>query len=113
MRRLVAELELTLAFERLVDGLLRFQQQRGELPAGEVAPIERMRLRVTLVQLLNELDPRVRAAADERCAGYLRGVLPILASSDPNVIAALVADGLEDYRRGLRQVPLRGVGEFA
>lgn len=106
-------LAATLAFERLVDLLASFQQQRGALPAGDVSPLERARLRATLQQTLNELDPAVSGAAELRCASFLARALPgmRMAAEAESIDAAVIA-ALGDYRRGLRQVPLRGVGEL-
>lgn len=104
-------LSATLAFERLVDSLLAFQQLRGALPkSGDPSPAVRATMRDALVGLLNELDAPVRAAAETRCAAFLNRALPILTETEREVVRALVADGLEDYRRGLRLVPLRGIG---
>lgn len=108
-------LNVTLAFEHLVDLVVLFQQRRGVLPAGgdglsAGSLAERAGIREGLQQLLNELDPSVRAAAEARCASHLSHCLPMLPFVQPDAVAVIVADSLADYRRGLRQVPLRGVG---
>ena len=107
-----ALLEATLAFERVVDALAGFQQRRGVLPSGPVPAAERARLRDGLLRLLNTLEPNVAAAAEARCAAHMARALPLDARLSVDDVALVVGDALDEYRRVLRQVPLRGVGAF-
>lgn len=106
-----ATLEATLALEHVVDALIACQVQTSAR-AGDATPVERAGLRAAVLQLLNELDPRVRAAAEARCASYLLRTLPVVPFVNVDAFGAVVADALGDYRHGLRQVPVAGVGRF-
>lgn len=107
---LAATLETTLLFEQLVDVVIAFQRRTGALTESEARSLVcRGFVRAGVVQLLNELDPHRRIGAELRCAEFLGRALPIRAI-DGDTLAALVADGVEQYRRHLQQLPLPGVG---
>lgn len=103
-----ATFSAALAFEQMVGGFVAYYLALGVL-IEEPTPVERLRFRQAVAQLVNEFDPMVRAAAEARCTDTLYTLLP--ATVAKHSLAVLVRHALGDYRHGLQQVPVRGVGQ--
>lgn len=105
-----AQLETTLAFEQIVDACCLFRRL-VQATAGAITVGERVEMREAVAQLLNESYPSVREAAESRFVARVNhNCFPALRDAPASEVRAALIDALDDYRHGLRQVPIRGVG---